>query len=57
MTERRSNINLKQLATTETKLMESQEKKKTCKNWNTQGQPKNILEHISFLNIKCQQRN
>ena len=28
MTERRSNINLKQLATTETKLMESQEKKK-----------------------------
>lgn len=57
MTERRLNINLKQLAATETKLMESQEKKKNCKNWNTQGQPKNILGHISFLNIKCQQRN
>ena len=56
MTERRSNINLKQLAATETKLMESQEKN-NCKNWNTQGQPKNILGHISFLNIKCQQRN
>ena len=35
MTEGRSNINLKYLAATETKLIESQEKK-TCKNWKTQ---------------------